>query len=171
MRLTLAALLVSLACTSPTQTPPSQTPSSMAPTPSTAAAPTNTAAAPVGSSKSEYELLVEAPPTAKQGEEFSVKVTLRPAAGLKINDEYPHKLKVTGLPTSTNCSKDTLVAGGGEGKKDAELFEKDQTTFLVRCTAAEKGSKEFSGEYRFSVCRDNYCATPKEQLAWKVEVQ
>lgn len=123
------------------------------------------------SSTREYEILVDAPKEAKVGEPVNVVVTLTPAAGLKVNEEFPHKLTLSNVPDGVECPKTELRAGAGEGKVDAEKFAPELASFVLVCTPNEAGPKEFSGEYRFSVCNDSLCATPKVPLAWKIDVK
>jgi hypothetical protein len=118
-----------------------------------------------GVSKKDYELAVLTSPDAKVGGTLTTTIILTPAAGLHVNQEYPHKITLSALPPGVECAKTEFK------KEDAKKFTEDSAEFEVSCTAKEGGPKEFQGEYRLSVCTDSYCATPKEKLAWKFDVK
>ena len=124
--------------------------------------PDNTAG---GVSKKDYELSVSTSTEAKVGGALVTTIRLTPAAGLHVNQEYPHKITLAALPAGVECAKTELK------KEDAKKFTEDSAEFEISCTTKESGPKEFQAEYRLSVCTDNYCATPKEKLAWKFDVK
>lgn len=117
------------------------------------------------SGKREYDLEIDSPIEAKVGGEMKTKIILTPTGNLHINQEFPHKLSLASLPPGVECPK-TVFA-----KEDAATFTEAKAEYTITCTAKEAGVKSFSGEYKLSVCTDNYCATPKEPLAWSVEVK
>jgi hypothetical protein len=118
-----------------------------------------------GVSKKDYELSVSTSADAKIGGALVTTIILTPAAGLHVNQEYPHKITLAALPAGVECAKTEFK------KEDAKKFTDESAEFEVSCTAKDGGPKEFQGEYRLSVCTDNYCATPKEKLAWKFDVK
>jgi hypothetical protein len=118
-----------------------------------------------GVSKKDYELSISTSTEPKVGNALVATITLIPGAGLKVNDEFPHKIKLDALPAGVDCPKTELV------KADAKTFTHERAEFEISCTAKEAGPKEFQGEYKLSVCTDSYCATPKEKIAWKFDVK
>jgi hypothetical protein len=118
-----------------------------------------------GVSKKDYELLVSTSTDAKVGSNLITTIILTPAAGLHVNQEYPHKITLAALPPNVECAKTEFK------KEDAKKFTEERAEFEISCTTKESGPKEFQAEYRLSVCTDNYCATPKEKLAWKFDVK
>jgi hypothetical protein len=118
-----------------------------------------------GVSKKDYELSVSTSTDAKVGGALVTTIRLTPAAGLHVNAEYPHKITLAALPAGVECAKTEFK------KEDAKKFTEDSAEFEISCTTKEIGPKEFQAEYRLSVCTDNYCATPKEKLAWRFDVK
>jgi len=166
-----------------TATPPAGTPEGAgtpAPTgpPGAAATPGGKAAAPAGatgsagspgtaaastSSDPSYKLSVDAPKTAAAGKESTVRVSVRPAQGWKVNQDFPTKLTVEAL-------EGVAVAKAEQTASDAEKLDLHELTFAVKFTPAAAGQKKFAASLKFAVCTDSTCDPKKEQLAWVVDV-
>lgn len=117
-----------------------------------------------GAGDSSYALKVDAPPKLASGAEGTVRVSVVPAAGWKMNHEFPTKLEVT-------APEGVTVAQAKQSIADAERFEDAGATFAVKFTAQSAGEKAFQAKFRFAVCTDATCVPKSQELAWAVEVE
>ncbi len=112
-----------------------------------------------------YTVTVDAPDSVAAGGEGTVRVSVVPKKGWKMNHEFPTKLAVTAPAgvTVTNKAEQKVA--------DAERFDDSGAVFAVKFKASEAGSKSFAAKFKFAVCTDATCDPKKEQLAWVVNVQ
>lgn len=113
--------------------------------------------------KETYSVTISAP-TVSSGSEGSIKVTLLPRAGRKINLEFPTKLTVV-PPAGVTVAKSKLKKG------DADTFGEKKAIFTVKFKAAGAGDKNFTGKFKFAVCTESTCDPKTEKLAFKVPVK
>ncbi len=111
-----------------------------------------------------YTLKLSAPETLGAGESGTVRVTVVPKTGWKMNKEFPTKLKVT-PPSGVEVVKDSQTAG------DAEHFDEGSLTFAVNFKTSSAGEKAFQAKFKFAVCTDATCDPKKQDLAWVVAVK
>ena len=117
-----------------------------------------------GEEDSTYTLKVDAPPKLASGAEGTVRVSVVPSEGWKMNHEFPTKLEI-------EAPAGVAVAKASQSVADAERFEDAGATFAVKFTAEEAGEKAFQGKFRFAVCTDATCVPKRRELAWVVEVE
>ncbi|GAB4523955.1 MAG: hypothetical protein Tsb0020_42230 [Haliangiales bacterium] len=112
-----------------------------------------------------YTVTVDAPDSVAAGGEGTVRVSVVPKKGWKMNHEFPTKLAVTAPAgvTVTNKAEQRVA--------DAERFDDSGAVFAVKFKASEAGSKSFAAKFKFAVCTDATCDPKKEQLAWVVDVK
>ena len=95
---------------------------------------------------------------AKKGQPGVVKVHVAPGAGFHVNKDYPTKITVVPpAGVTVAAAKQTIAEAGAD--------------FEVPITAADAGSKAFTGELKFAVCSANTCDPKKEKLAFTVDVK
>lgn len=104
------------------------------------------------------------PSSVSSGAEGTIKVTLVPTNGRKINMEFPTKLTVV-APAGVSVSKPKQQKG------DAVTFNEKKAVFDVKFKAAAAGDKSFTGKFKFAVCTDATCDPKTEALAFKVPVK
>lgn len=154
--LTLAACFATvLACRETSATEPVAAPPSAA---AASAAPASAAPA-----AAEYSVRI-VPGDAKAGEAGTSIVEVTPAAGFKMNLEFPSR------------AKNLACAGGTVAQAEVTPGEGDVTEqvlrFKVPFTAAAAGTLEINGLADFSVCNERACKLIRdEKLAWAVEVK
>lgn len=96
------------------------------------------------------------------GQETQVIVTIKAAEGYKVNEKYPHKLKLGDAPAGLEFPKPVL-------KKDDGTFDgKKSFTFKVPVKATRAGTFSLEGKLKFSVCNDSQCLVEKKELKAKV---
>jgi hypothetical protein len=121
---------------------------------------------PIGSSNKNYGVAVNTSSDPKVGTPFTATVVLTPSGEFHVNKDFPHSIKLGDLPTGVECQKTELKT------EDAKKMDDARAEFEISCTAKEAGAKEFSALYKLGVCTENgYCQSPKEKLAWKVDVK
>lgn len=85
--------------------------------------------------------------TTSVAEDGQLVAEVVPAAGYKVNLEYPWRLTVADATTRID---------------DADVFTEQRARF-----SAQPGAEgERSGELRFSICNASTCLTPRETLNW-----
>jgi hypothetical protein len=117
-----------------------------------------------GADDSSYALKVDAPSKLASGAAGTVRVSVLPKEGWKMNHEFPTKLKITAPAGVT-------VARAEQSIGDAERFEDAGATFAIEFTAQSAGEKAFQGKFRFAVCTDATCVPKSRELAWVVDVE
>jgi hypothetical protein len=117
----------------------------------------------VGSDPS-YTLTLDAPERLASGAEGTVRVTVVPSKGWKMNKEFPTKLEVQ-APAGVQVTK------AEQRVPDAERFDEGGATFAVKFKASEAGAKSFQAKFKFAVCTDATCDPKKQDLAWVVTVE
>lgn len=104
------------------------------------------------------------PASAKAGEAGESVVEIKPAAGYKMNQEFPTKMTLKPVK-GLSFAKDTLT------KAEADLTEK-ALRFKVSHTAQKAGTFEVPAVADFSVCNPEICKLFRgEALSWKVTAQ
>ena len=95
------------------------------------------------------------------GAHGTVKVTIKATDGFKVNQDYPHKIKLADN-AGVDFDKKTYKKGDGrfEGKK-AFVFE-------IGATPKSAGSHAIEGKVKFSVCNDSQCKIKKVALNAKL---
>jgi hypothetical protein len=89
-------------------------------------------------------------------------VTLKAKEGYKVNDKYPHKIKLSDAPEGVELPKKLL-------KKEDGSFEGTKAlTFKIPAKATKAGKFTIAGDIKFSVCNDQQCVIKKESLAAKL---
>jgi hypothetical protein len=91
----------------------------------------------------------------KAGAEAIAKVTVTPASGYHISQEYPVSLKLD-PPAGVKLAKADL------DKNDVATLSEKSLAFAVKATADKPGAYEIKGWFRFGVCDPSSCH-PKSQ--------
>jgi hypothetical protein len=99
------------------------------------------------------------------GEEGQILVTVKAKTGFKINDKYPHKVKLDAPPDGLSVPMLTIA------KKDAQLSGDKSITYTIPATAAKAGQYQLSGVVKLSVCSKDQCRMAKEQVSANVTAQ
>lgn len=99
------------------------------------------------------------------GEEGQVIVTVKAKEGFKINDKYPHKVKLDDPPEGLSLPLTTIA------KKDAQVNGDKSITYTIPATAAKVGQYKLGGVVKLSVCNKEQCRMAKEKLAANVTAQ
>ena len=111
-----------------------------------------------------YTLTIDAPDRLARGAEGTVRVSVLPKKGWKMNKEFPTKLEVQ-VPAGVQVVK------AEQRVPDAERFDDGGATFAVKFKAGEAGAKAFQAKFKFAVCTDATCDPKKQDLAWVVNVE
>jgi len=98
------------------------------------------------------------------GTEGFLELQVTPAAGFKINLEYPWNLNIG---ETSGASIEQLVWR----TQDALTFTEDTVVFQIPVTTEESGEDYVCGHLRFSICNDSRCDTPREDVSWVVSVE
>lgn len=99
--------------------------------------------------------------SAKVGQEGHIVVTVKAKSGFKVNEKYPHKVKLDNAPDGLEYPKKILKKG------DAELSKKS-LTFRIPVKATKAGSFSVKGKIKISVCNEQSCLIKKEKLSAKL---
>jgi hypothetical protein len=116
------------------------------------------AAVPLASIDAEGYSVVVKDGSGKVGEEAHIIVTVTAKQGYKVNDQYPHKLKLKHAPAGLEYLKPVMKAS------DAEIA-KSKLTFRVPVKATKAGTFAIKGKLKLSVCNDQSCLIKKEVLS------
>jgi hypothetical protein len=111
-----------------------------------------------------YTLTLDAPDRLASGAEGTVRVSVVPKQGWKMNKEFPTKLEVQAPAGVQVVKAEQRVA-------DAERFDDGGATFAIKFKAGEAGAKAFQAKFKFAVCTDATCDPKKQDLAWVVNVE
>ena len=111
-----------------------------------------------------YTLTLDAPERLANGAEGTVRVSVVPKKGWKMNKEFPTKLEV-------QAPAGVQVVKAEQRVEDAERFDEGGATFAVKFKASEAGAKSFQAKFKFAVCTDATCDPKKQELAWVVNVE
>lgn len=111
----------------------------------------------------EYALEID-PADATVGAESKVSIRLVPQGEWHMNLEYPTKLEIT-APEGTTVAKPKLAKG------DAIKLDEAGCEFAVGFTPDSAGSKKFTGEFKFAICREEACVPRTETLEFEVAVK
>lgn len=115
-------------------------------------------------SQQSFAVAVTVPAKVASGARATVRVSVRPKPGWKLNEEFPTKLTVT-APSGVTVEKDKLRKG------DARQFSPKGGEFDVAFTASSAGDKKFDATFKFAVCTDSSCDPKKIALQWVVSVE
>lgn len=111
-----------------------------------------------------YSLKLDAPESVASGATGTVRISVVPKTGWKMNHEFPTKLEVQ-APAGVEVTKPA------QRVEDAERFDDGGATFAVAFKASSPGTKEFQAKFKFAVCTDATCDLKKQDLAWAVDVK
>jgi hypothetical protein len=111
-----------------------------------------------------YTLTLDAPDRLASGAEGTVRVSVVPKKGWKMNKEFPTKLEVQ-APAGVEVTK------AAQRVEDAERFEDAGATWAIKFKSAQPGAKSFQAKFKFAVCTDATCDPKKQELAWVVNVE
>lgn len=128
----------------------------------------DTGAAPVASGGStepdpSFELTTEGAAAAAAAA-GSARLVVHPAAGKKMNLDYPTGL-VLEPPAGVTVAKPKLAA------TDAEKFDLHELSYSVALSAAAPGEYKVPGTFRFAVCDDSACYPKKRAVELTLKVQ
>ena len=99
------------------------------------------------------------------GEEGQVIVTVKARPGFKINDKYPHKVKLDAPPDGLSLPVQEIA------KKDAQVDGDKSITYTIPATAAKAGQYKLKGVVKLSVCNKEQCRMAKEKMTASVTAQ
>jgi hypothetical protein len=99
--------------------------------------------------------------SAAVGQRATVKVTIKAKDGFKVNDQYPHGLKL-------EASDDIVYEKDALKRDDGRFDGKTAFVFEVGAKAKRAGSHAVAGKLKFSVCNDAQCLIQKIDLSAKV---
>jgi hypothetical protein len=111
-----------------------------------------------------YTLTLDAPDRLASGAEGTVRVSVVPKKGWKMNKEFPTKLEVQ-APAGVEVTK------AEQRVEDAERFEDAGATWAIKFKSTQAGAKSFQAKFKFAVCTDATCDPKKQELAWVVNVE
>jgi hypothetical protein len=111
-----------------------------------------------------YTLTLDAPDRLASGAEGTVRVSVVPKKGWKMNKEFPTKLEVQ-APAGVEVIK------AEQRVEDAERFEDAGATWAIKFKSTQAGAKSFQAKFKFAVCTDATCDPKKQELAWVVNVE
>lgn len=111
-----------------------------------------------------YTLQLDAPESVASGATGTVRVSVVPKTGWKMNKDFPTKLEV-------QAPEGVEVVKAAQRVADAERFDDGGATFAVQFKAATPGAKSFQAKFKFAVCTDATCDPKKQELAWVVDVK
>jgi hypothetical protein len=105
---------------------------------------------------------VESKPTkAKVGKAAQLVVAVKAKGTFHLNQEYPHKLTLDGVPEGVRVEKTDLKRG------DAELDE-HSLTFKLEATPEKAGRHVIKATLKTSVCDEKQCILKSEKLSLRV---
>lgn len=158
------ALAFAAGCNKPAEEPaaepaaPAPAAAEASPTPAKPAAPAEAAPA-----AKNYVVRIT-PGDATAGQPASSVIEITPAAGYKMNLEFPSRLALD-TPEGAALGKTELTAD------DLEITEK-ALKFTVAYTPEQAGQLDLAGAADFSVCNENACKLVRdEKVAWQVAVK
>lgn len=99
------------------------------------------------------------------GEEAQVLVTVKAKQGFKINDKYPHKVKLDAPPAGLTVPMLEIT------KEHAQLSGDQSITYTIPATAAKAGQYQLNGVVKLSVCSQDQCRMAKEKMTASVTAQ
>lgn len=99
------------------------------------------------------------------GAEGVVVVTIKAKGDHKVNEEYPHKIKLDAPPAGLELPKTKLT------KDEGTFADKKTFTFKVPVKGKSAGTHTVTGEVKFSVCNDSQCVIKKETIKAVVTVK
>ena len=111
-----------------------------------------------------YTLTLDAPDRLASGAEGTVRVSVVPKKGWKMNKEFPTKLEVQ-APAGVEVTK------AEQRVEDAERFEDAGASWAIKFKSTQPGAKSFQAKFKFAVCTDATCDPKKQELAWVVNVE
>lgn len=113
----------------------------------------------------EYKLRMAIPADMSAGKEAIVNVFLEPAAGWKLNREFPTAL-------SLDPKEGVTVLKGSQSVGDAKKFEeKVGAEWAISLTSAKSGDVAMTGAFRFAVCTDATCKPKSVGLSFTLPVK
>ena len=99
--------------------------------------------------------------SAKVGETATAVLTVLPASGYKVNEEYPYKFKLDAPPEGVTYPAAVVT--------DVERT-KERATMKLPFVAQKAGTYQVSGTCSLSVCSDATCVIEKVPLSVEVSV-
>lgn len=99
----------------------------------------------------------------KSGGEGTFTITIKAKSGFKVNEDYPHKVKLDDPPSGVTLDKDQLK------KKDGTFEDKQTFSFKGKVKATSAGKKKLTGLVKTSVCNESQCLIKKEKIAITVD--
>jgi hypothetical protein len=103
-----------------------------------------------------FDMKLEQPAPVAPGAEAIARVTVTPAAGYHINQDFPTKLDLQ-PPAGVKVAKTTLEVG------DAEKMDEHTLVFAVHATPSAAGSFTLPGKIKFAVCKGEEDCEPKRR--------
>ena len=100
----------------------------------------------------------------ESGGEGTFTITIKAKSGFKVNESYPHKVKLDDPPSGVTVDKQNL-------KKADGTFEDKQTfSFKGKVKATSAGKRTLTGLVKTSVCNESQCLIKKEKISISVDV-
>jgi hypothetical protein len=97
------------------------------------------------------------------GGEATFTITIEAKKGFKVNQNYPHKVKLDSPPDGVELPKSKLK------KKDGKFEGKSKFSFTGKVKATAAGKKTLTGLVKTSVCNDSQCLIKKEKISINVD--
>lgn len=111
-----------------------------------------------------FELSLVTPPPVAVAGTASAKVVVHPAAGKKMNKDYPTSLSFA-PPAGVTMTKTAWKA------EEATTFDLHELSYEVALSAAAPGEYRVPGTFRFAVCDDSACYPKKRAVEVVLTVQ
>jgi hypothetical protein len=99
------------------------------------------------------------------GAEGMLVVTIKAKGDHKVNEEYPHKVKLDDPPAGIELPKSKLT------KDEGSFSDKKTFTFKIPVKGKTAGSHTVTGMVKFSVCNESQCVIKKETIKAVVTVK
>lgn len=115
-------------------------------------------------SEKSFQVAVAVPDKVARGTKGTVRVSVKPKPGWKLNEEFPTKLTVS-APAGVTVEK------AKQRKGDAKHFSTKMGEFDVAFTSSSPGDKSFDAKFKFAVCTDSSCDPKTVKLSWVVSVE
>ncbi|MBP6628114.1 MAG: hypothetical protein KBG28_11670 [Kofleriaceae bacterium] len=110
-----------------------------------------------------YAIELTAPTAPRAGQAARARVTIRPRAGWKLNQEYPFKVELNAAPALG-------VTAGVLPRGAARVFTEGEISFDVVVTPRSKGTHRLEGRIKFATCTDTTCDPQKASFVLPIVV-
>lgn len=97
------------------------------------------------------------------GGEGTFTITIKAKSGFKVNENYPHKVKLDAPPDGVELPKQKLK------KADGKFEDKKTFRFSGKVKATSAGKKQLTGLVKTSVCNESQCLIKKEKISIAVD--